>query len=559
MEHVEFYKRFPLLVPETLDPLKADGYIETSEGERVRITIDASTTHGTYCVDIVKSTLEVEQILQSKKAELDARFQQCASGLSFVKELQHSLSFDKKTQIMTDASGREHSVYVDLSSDVFSSNVEENSVSMEGTKLTRYLETLEQRCEQLKECWDLLDDIDSTLCVLQPRHPKRHELWRRIAVTDLATALIDVSPDRSFPKITVYGPRSITIPLNTKAKNVRTLWSTSQPARQNIESILQCTLPHALFDHDIKLECGVCFAFTSDGETADQVCANDVCAQPFHRKCLVQWLTAKEDTHFWFEFASPYSMISALRLLRALTGRTNPFVDTGLPSCQLPDLTDIDIVYRPILLPAVFAASGLKMLPGVQVPAKGKYMFHDVQRTLRLLGCLGFPDRPHTNWPPNTVLAGRMAWMLAQGPSYVCALDRNTAPSTNKLEQGPLKVLAEFVWRVFEAEFIGGEDIGSPKVLERLWNVYVAKADLGCEMPSGERAVELASMDAVKDGYKGNTQEAIACKLFGAPSFTTDGDMYWGNDHLLEACVHHKVRNLLGQPGYCTKSALPNI
>ncbi|KAJ2717502.1 hypothetical protein H4S00_004258 [Coemansia sp. D1744] len=31
MEHVEFYKRFPLLVPETLDPLKADGYIETSE------------------------------------------------------------------------------------------------------------------------------------------------------------------------------------------------------------------------------------------------------------------------------------------------------------------------------------------------------------------------------------------------------------------------------------------------------------------------------------------------------------------------------------------------
>ncbi|KAJ2109487.1 hypothetical protein GGF48_005734, partial [Coemansia sp. RSA 921] len=70
MEHVEFYKRFPLLVPETLDPLKADGYIETPEGERVRITIDAST-HGTYCVDIVKSTLEVEELLQSKKAELD--------------------------------------------------------------------------------------------------------------------------------------------------------------------------------------------------------------------------------------------------------------------------------------------------------------------------------------------------------------------------------------------------------------------------------------------------------------------------------------------------------
>ncbi|KAJ1859581.1 hypothetical protein GGH12_001028 [Coemansia sp. RSA 1822] len=261
--------------------------------------------------------------------------------------------------------------------------------------------------------------------------------------------------------------------------------------------------------------------------------------------------------NFWFEFASPYSMISALRLLRALTGRINPFVDSGLPSCQLPDLTNVSIVYRPILLAAVFKASGQLTLPGVQVPAKGKYMFHDVQRTLSLLGCPGFPNRPHTNWPPNTVLAGRMAWMLAQGPSYVCALDRNARePSTNKLEQGS-KVLAEFVWRVFEAEFIGGEDIGSPKVLERLWNVYVARAELGYEMPNGQRAVELASTDPVKDGYKSNTQVAIACKLFGAPSFTTDdGDMYWGNDHLLEAVAHHKVRSLLDQPqGYCTKSA----
>ncbi|KAJ2188087.1 hypothetical protein EV181_002413, partial [Coemansia sp. RSA 532] len=210
-------------------------------------------------------------------------------------------SFDKKTQMMRlklkDAAGRDHSVYVDLSSNVFSSNVEENSVSMESTKLTRYLETLEERCEQLAESWDLLDDIDSTLCVLQPQHPKRHELWRRIAVTSLHTALIDVSPDRSFPKLTVYGPRTTTLPLNTRAKAVRTLWSPTKSARQNIGCILQCTLPSAVFDHkDIKLECGVCFAFVCEKETADQVCANDVCAQPFHRTCLVQWLKSKEDT-----------------------------------------------------------------------------------------------------------------------------------------------------------------------------------------------------------------------------------------------------------------------
>ncbi|KAJ2844778.1 hypothetical protein IWW36_005047 [Coemansia brasiliensis] len=265
--------------------------------------------------------------------------------------------------------------------------------------------------------------------------------------------------------------------------------------------------------------------------------------------------------NFWFEFGSPYSMISALRLLRALTGQTNPNSEQlqALSSCQLPNIDGVRIVYQPIFLGAVFKASGQQMLPKFQVPAKTKHLLHDVQRTLNLLGCPGFPSAQPSNWPPNTALAGRMAWMLAQGPAYVCALDKDTNISAKfEEDERPVKVLAEFVWRIFESEFITHEDIGDSKVLSRLWDVYVARSAMGSfEIPSGKRAVELASTNAVKSGFKDCTQAAIDCKLFGSPSFTTDdGDMYWGNDRLGEAVAHHRVRHLINQPhGYCTGSS----
>ncbi|KAJ2339616.1 hypothetical protein GGF43_006606, partial [Coemansia sp. RSA 2618] len=151
--------------------------------------------------------------------------------------------------------------------------------------------------------------------------------------------------------------------------------------------------------------------------------------------------------NFWFEFASPYSMISALRLLRALTNRASPDDLRGLPSSQLPDLDDVRVVYRPIFLGAVFKAIGQQALPNVQVPVKGKYMFHDVQRTLNLLGCPGFPSSRPKHWPPNPALAGRMAWMLAQGPEFVSALARGgdiAQSNAGGLQPDATKVLAEF-------------------------------------------------------------------------------------------------------------------
>ncbi|KAJ2807213.1 hypothetical protein H4R21_000566 [Coemansia helicoidea] len=259
--------------------------------------------------------------------------------------------------------------------------------------------------------------------------------------------------------------------------------------------------------------------------------------------------------NFWFDFASPYSMISVLRLARAMAGTGSSDVVRGLASCQAPDLAGVGVVFKPVFLGGLFKEVGQAALPNMQVPAKGKHLFQDVRRSLDLLGVRGFPATRPASWPPNPVLADRMAWLLAQGPDYVRALDSGDAspPATpaGPLPPRPTAVLAEFVWRVYEAEFIADHDIGSPEVLAALWDKHVAGCghDLGGPLPAGQRAVELAGTAAVKAGLTDNTSAAAAAGLFGVPSFTTeDNAMYWGNDRLLDAVAHHRIRHLLSPP-----------
>ncbi|KAJ2840748.1 hypothetical protein FBU31_000167 [Coemansia sp. 'formosensis'] len=142
----------------------------------------------------------------------------------------------------------------------------------------------------MNEPWRVLDDIDRSLQVLQPQHPRRYDLWRRVAVGELANALIEVSPDRYHPKLVVYGPASIAGPLNSRAKDMRIEWNSSRSVKDNLEDILGIQLPgpSAVYQEDSKIKCGICLSFDDGAEIADQVCSSDQCAQSFHRQCLIQ-------------------------------------------------------------------------------------------------------------------------------------------------------------------------------------------------------------------------------------------------------------------------------
>ena len=74
------------------------------------------------------------------------------------------------------------------------------------------------------------------------------------------------------------------------------------------------------------------------------------------------------DIDFWFEFGSTYSYPAAMRV-EELAGQAG-----------------VGVNWRPFLLGAIFREQGLSDSPFNLYPAKGRYMWHDLERTCRALG-----------------------------------------------------------------------------------------------------------------------------------------------------------------------------
>ena len=188
---------------------------------------------------------------------------------------------------------------------------------------------------------------------------------------------------------------------------------------------------------------------------------------------------------FWFEFASTYSYLSALRI------------------GDVASAAGVEVEWKPFLLGPIFGAQGLTDSPFNVYPIKGQYMWRDMERECMKYG-LPLAKQPDV-FPGNGLLAARVA-TLGAGQDWQ----------------------ADFVRGVYLAQFVDGKalaDAGtSVDVLETL----------GVDGPA---IVERAMSDqANKDALKATTAAAQEAGIFGAPSFTTpDGEVFWGNDRLDDA------------------------
>lgn len=186
---------------------------------------------------------------------------------------------------------------------------------------------------------------------------------------------------------------------------------------------------------------------------------------------------------FWYEFSSTYSYLSAMRIEAAA------------------EQAGVTLVWRPFLLGPVFKAQGWESSPFTQLPAKGRYMWRDMEREAARLG---IPFYRPTAFPQNGLVAARVALLGA---------DRGWTPA--------------FTRAVYTAEFGEGRDISDPQaiidILESL------KLDAGAIMAE-------AQADANKTRLRRMGDEVVSRGLFGAPTFfAEDGEMFWGNDRLEQA------------------------
>jgi 2-hydroxychromene-2-carboxylate isomerase len=189
--------------------------------------------------------------------------------------------------------------------------------------------------------------------------------------------------------------------------------------------------------------------------------------------------------NFWFDFASTYSYPTVMRIER------------------LAAECGVSLVWRPFLLGPVFNAQGWNDSPFNIYPAKGRYMWRDLERV-----CLaeGIPFRRPSQFPRNGLLAARIACWNADSPW-----------------------LPDFVRAVFCANFQDDLDISEVAVVGKC---------LAAVGQSTEIIVTQAQSAEAKAKLRAQSEAALTCGIFGAPFFTIGDEHFWGNDRLEQAIAY---------------------
>lgn len=183
---------------------------------------------------------------------------------------------------------------------------------------------------------------------------------------------------------------------------------------------------------------------------------------------------------FWFDFASTYSYLSVMRISELAASR------------------QIQVIWKPFLLGPIFAAQGWNTSPFNVYPAKGRYMWRDMER---ICASRGLPFCQPAACPQNGLMAARLA--LAAGQDSIEA----------------------FAKSVFQAQFGDGADIAEQTVLQGCLRRAGLDQDLMLRAQSSE----------IKAALRAQTDAASAAGIFGAPSFTSGRELFWGDDRLEQA------------------------
>ena len=191
---------------------------------------------------------------------------------------------------------------------------------------------------------------------------------------------------------------------------------------------------------------------------------------------------------FWFDFASTYSYPAASRIQ------------------ALADEAQVAVSFRPFLLGPIFKTQGFDTSPFNLFPAKGGYMWRDLER---ICADLALPFLRPDPFPQNSLLAARVALVALNEPWG-----------------------EEFCFEVFRSQFGEGWRIDDAAAITKV----LVRLEI-----APEPVLAAAQSDHTKMRLRNQTEEAQRRGIFGAPTFiTADGELFWGNDRLERALAWAK-------------------
>lgn len=188
---------------------------------------------------------------------------------------------------------------------------------------------------------------------------------------------------------------------------------------------------------------------------------------------------------FFYALGSPYAYLAALR------------IDDLFPD---PDA----IEWLPVMLSPILAATGRSNW-GEGPERAAHQQLIDERAIGRGLPALNYPDP----WPNNPMLASCVAiWAASQGARQ------------------------RFTREAYKVQFVDGMPLAEQSSVDLA--VERAGLDLGQARAAAEDPTTRAQVEA-------NVSRAIAAGVFGAPTVTVDGAVFWGDDRLEEAAAAAKV------------------
>ncbi|MCW8914552.1 MAG: 2-hydroxychromene-2-carboxylate isomerase [Magnetovibrio sp.] len=201
-------------------------------------------------------------------------------------------------------------------------------------------------------------------------------------------------------------------------------------------------------------------------------------------------MTTSSQIDFWYEFASPYSYLSAMRI-------ENEAQKFG-----------VKVNWKPFLLGPIFRAQGYTDSPFNTFPLKRDYMWRDVERTAT---DLNLPFNHPEPFPGNGLQAARIALF--------------------GIQQGWGHTFTKILFREYFGE---GVDIANPDNLKEVIRQ--------CTSENADTIWTQSQSANNKAALKTQTEQAQRLNIFGAPTFISDSEMYWGNDRLETALKHAAQR-----------------
>ena len=185
---------------------------------------------------------------------------------------------------------------------------------------------------------------------------------------------------------------------------------------------------------------------------------------------------------FWFEFGSNYSYLSVMRIE------------------SLAQPAGVTVAWKPFLLGPIFRELGMHDSPFVLNPAKGRYVWRDMERQAKKYA-LEF--RKPSQFPRIALLPMRVA-LLGADQSWISA----------------------FCKRVMLQNFVDDIDINDIANVRRALTGLVHDPDAILAGAQG---------DDNKQRLRTQTGDALRRGLFGAPTFLVGDEMFWGDDRMEEA------------------------